>query len=153
MIKIDLAQIKLTNGSEIVCEVVEWPEDDSNQMIIRNAMTIINYEFEDGDRSYAFRPWIHFLDKQEDYIVMNCDHVMTMNRPTEYLIDQYNLAVRDSIIVSEERINAYKQEKINGLKQIADALQEILENKSNPDDTIKKETSNIIKFPINDIVH
>ena len=69
-------------------------------------MTIINYEFEDGDRSYAFRPWIHFLDKQEDYIVMNCDHIMTMNRPTEYLIDQYNLAVRDSIIVSEERINA-----------------------------------------------
>ena len=95
----------------------------------------------------------HFLDKQEDYIVMNCDHIMTMNRPTEYLIDQYNLAVRDSIIVSEERINAYKQEKINGLKQIADALQEILENKSNPDDTIKKETSNIIKFPINDTIH
>ena len=57
------------------------------------------------------------------------------------------------LLCQKKELMLYKQEKINGLKQIADALQEILENKSNPDDTIKKETSNIIKFPINDTIH
>ena len=32
MTKKDLAQFKLSNGSEVVCEVMEWPSDDDNQL-------------------------------------------------------------------------------------------------------------------------
>ena len=50
-----LAQLRLSNGSEVVCEILEY-DSDENQIIARNCMTIIGYEYEDGQKGYAFRP-------------------------------------------------------------------------------------------------
>jgi len=153
----DLAQFKLTNGSEIVCEVMEWPDEDSNQLIIRNAMTIVNYEYDGGDRAYAFRSWIHFLEDDKDYVMMNSDHVITMNRPTEYLVDQYNIALKESAIVTKNRLEEYEKYKLNGLKQLSESLKQLfgLKDSENINQRIDsdKPASNIIKFPTDDTVH
>jgi NDP-sugar pyrophosphorylase family protein len=152
----DLAQLKLTNGSEIVCEVMEWPEEGSNQLIIRNAMTIINYEYDGGDRAYAFRSWIHFLEDDKDYVMMNCDHIITMNRPTPYLIDQYQLAVKESSEVSKNRLEEYERYKLEGLQRISASLKSLLDIKDPDNSSLvdsDKRSSNIIQFPSDDTIH
>jgi hypothetical protein len=143
---LDLAQLKLTNGSEIVCEIMEWPEEDDNQIIARNTMTIINIEYEGGDRAFAFRPWIQFLEDDKDYIIINSDHIISLNRPTEYLVEQYKQAVLDSHHVARERKEAYVQDKLEGLNRIANALDSVLKKKTVVHDEQQSET-NIIRFP------
>jgi hypothetical protein len=57
----EIVQMKLTSGNEVVCQVLEWPEEGSNQMIVRNALAIVNIEFdESNERMYMFVPWLHF---------------------------------------------------------------------------------------------
>lgn len=150
----DLAQFRLSNGSEVVCEVMEWPADSGNQLIARNVMTIINFEYDGGDRMYAFRPFVNFLEDEDDYIIINSDHIISVNRPREYLVDQYNVAIADTFAVAQERIEEYRKDKLAGLKRIADAMAKIVERKQNNDTSEeKKDSSNIIPFPGSDKVH
>ena len=149
----DLAQLKLSNGSEIVCEVMEWPDADSNQLIIRNALQIIAYEYHDDvDRSYAFRPFINFLENEQNYVMVNTDHVISMNRPTEYLIDQYYIGVREVENNIKIRLQAFKKERLEGLRRLADSVEKILLNKAQTQEnkSSEKEPSNIIMFPFKD---
>jgi len=149
MTKKDLAQFKLSNGSEVVCEVMEWPSDDDNQLIIRNAMTIINYEYDGGDRMYAFRPFINFLEDENDYIMVNSDHIISVNRPRDYLVDQYDVAIRDCYTIAQERVEDYKRDKIEGLQRITEAMARLLENRKD-NNTGEKKLTNVIPFPPRD---
>ncbi len=149
MIKKDLAQFKLSNGSEVVCEVMEWPTDDDNQMIARNAMTIINFEYDGGDRMYAFRPFINFLEDENDYIIINSDHIISVNRPRDYLIEQYNIAIQDCHKVAQERVEEYRKDKLEGLRRITEAMAQIIA-KQDDDTSDAKTPSNVIPFPFRD---
>ena len=153
MTKKDLAQFKLSNGSEVVCEVMEWPSGDDNQLIVRNAMTIINYEYEGGDRMYAFRPFINFLEDDTDYIMVNSDHIISINRPRDYLINQYRTAIVDCQMVTKERVEAYKKDQLEGLARISEAMKRLLDKRTGKHDETSEEKdpeNNVIPFPLRD---
>ena len=40
----DFRQFKLSNGDEIICEIVQWPEDSEEEMIIRKAMELKSHD-------------------------------------------------------------------------------------------------------------
>jgi len=153
MTKKDLAQFKLSNGSEVVCEVMEWPSDDDNQLIVRNAMTIINFEYDGGDRMYAFRPFINFLEDDTDYIMVNSDHIISINRPRDYLINQYRTAIVDCQMIAKERVEEYKKDQLEGLARISEAMKRLLDKKADKHDGTSEEKdpqSNVIPFPLRD---
>lgn len=145
----DLAQFKLTNGSEVVCEIMEWPDNDDNQMIVRNVMTILTMEYQDGDRAYQFRPWIQFLDGDKDYVIMNSEHIISINKPSEYLTDQYFSAVNETHQNAKARRRAHKKDKLEGLKRVAEAMERVLRKKQEEPEELEYE-DNIIYFPSND---
>ena len=43
-------QVRMASGEEMICEVMEWPDEHSKEMVVRNAMmlTISWTEDEDG---------------------------------------------------------------------------------------------------------
>ena len=54
-----IKQFKLTNDDEIICEVLQWDDEENRAVIIRAVMRIINIEdYHRGLRFFAFRPWI-----------------------------------------------------------------------------------------------
>lgn len=154
----NLTQFKMSNGSEVVCEVMEWPSEElGNQMITRNCMTIISYEYSEEERGYAFRPFVNFLDDNRDYVMINTDHIISLSKPSEYLIRQYRVALNDVLAAAKLRNALYEREKQDAFAQIAEAMTSILENKINDktsDEVKEKEpTNNIINFPGNDTLH
>lgn len=152
----DLAQFRLSNGSEILCEVMEWPPHNENQIIMRNAMSVICYEMEQGDTSYAFRPFIHFLDDEKDYVVLNSDHVLSVNRPTEYLVEQYRVAVHEALMNSERRNQSLKRTRLEELARLAEAMERVVRKNNGEElDEIEPDPyDNVIPFPKNeDILH
>jgi len=150
MIEKELAQLKLMDGHEIVCEVVEWPDKGDDQIVIRNAMSIVVLESSDGESAYVFRPFIHFLETNDDFILLNSTHVMSMNRPKEYISEQYDLSVISMLETNKERVEEYNRSKVLGTKRIVDALMDIYEDDSEGDTGSR---SNVIAFPDPDIIH
>lgn len=147
MNEVDFAQFKLASGHEIVCEVMEWPDPGlphSKEIIIRNAMQIVNGQYnETGDSVFMFRPFVQFCEGEKEYMVMNMSHVVTVNRPNKHLSSEYMYAV--------EEMNAIAQERDEEVAAAEEAFAKNLEkNKGRLEASMKRVMSkgdNIVQFP------
>ena len=146
----DIIQLKLSSGAEIVCEVMEWKTDESSEMIVRNAMSITTIDYDTGQRSYMFKPWISFYENALNYTIINPDHIVAHNRPGAYLLDQYYSSVVDMHENDARRDAEFEREKLEGLSRVAKALERVMKKKNNTDDEEEKLPDNILYFPRND---
>lgn len=86
-------QFKLSSGEEIIAEVIDEPEGDDYNIVIRRAMIIHKVEDKQNIRYYSFRPWMTYqLDK--DYLqLLNYNHIIGEAKPDELLLEQYMKAL------------------------------------------------------------
>jgi len=85
-------QLKLTNGDELICEVIEKDID----MLVRNAMKLMPME-DDGDniRYYSFRPWM-LLQHDEDAVqLIHSHHIVGEATPTAKMMEQYKYIMEE----------------------------------------------------------
>lgn len=126
-----LQQYRMVSGEEVICEVVDWENDDDN-VLVRNAMVIeINWDLERDEKIYLFKPWFLYIEREEEVIVVDSKKIMANCAPNELLAIQYLSAVDDAKRIAQERItshNATQQRKlsvmVDALKQIADKAEE-----------------------------
>tara|TARA_B100000965_G_scaffold405876_2_gene441672 strand:+ start:782 stop:1234 length:453 start_codon:yes stop_codon:yes gene_type:complete len=85
-----IKQFKLTNEEEIICEVVEWDNEENHQLIIRGALKILQIEdFMRGVRFFAFRPWMLMNDNPEDLHTLSALHIIGETTPDETTLKKY----------------------------------------------------------------
>jgi len=85
-----IKQFKLTNDDEIICEVIQW-EDDEVPMLVKGAMKIISVEdYSRGVRFYAFRPWMGFTDDPEILQIINSAHIICTVTPNDEVVEHYD---------------------------------------------------------------
>lgn len=130
----ELRQFKLSNGDEIICEVVEWDSDEISDIIVRNAMAIISFEAQ-GDKYYTFRPWMVFQMDSEFFQALNSNHVVAGALPAVSIVEQYKKAILIENKKEEKNIEHL-------LEKLKDQLMSIHEANNLPDSS----TSNIIRF-------
>ena len=140
----NLAQFKFSNGQEVVCEVMEWPEDKTQDIIVRNAMSIIMGEDQDGDRVYMFRPWAHYLEAPDEYILVNTLHVVSTNRPSVHLEEEYKYAVTEMHKHRRHRDAMARKEQNEAFERLQNAMVKMIENDSTGI------LSNVLPFPKRD---
>lgn len=102
----ELRQFKLSNGEELVVEVVDWPDPQQEewQIVAKNAMKVVSYEDpKEGMRYYAFRPWIIY-SKNDTLITISDAHVVGEAIPAEEVKDQYYKALK-----LEEEFKSYEK--------------------------------------------
>ena len=135
----EIKQFKLTNGEEIVCDVIEWPDvdGDSPDVVIKNAYKIIvaNVAAERNMRYYTFAPWLVYQDDDDLYQVLNSNHIIAEANPTQKLLEQY-LKITEVDNITQEEVD----QKIN---DYAAELRNIFTNMHNNDSDV----ANIISFP------
>jgi|TARA_R110001592_G_scaffold37531_1_gene125127 hypothetical protein len=89
----DVRQIVLSNGTELLCEVIQWPDldiDEQEVMIIRKACKIIIQEnFEQGTRWFTFRPFMTYQDDASSLCSLMPYHIITIGNPSTILKNQY----------------------------------------------------------------
>lgn len=146
----NLAQIRLSNGSELVCEIMEYAEDDRKEMIARNVMSIVLGEYGDGERVYMFKPWIHYLESPMEYTMINSEHVISINRPNYMLVTEYYRAVKEMHIMYKEREEFFEAEQMTKLNKLVDDITKLTEKKSSKIELVDELENKIIKFPTKD---
>lgn len=139
----ELKQFKLTSGEEIICEIMEWPdaESESADMVVRNILNIVAYEQTGGNRYYTFKPWMVFQDAEDNYQILNINHVVGECNPSEKIIEQYFIAIKGESSPESETAKAEIQ------KQLEDYINKLRGMVSNRDPNDSDNPTNIVSFP------
>lgn len=89
-------QFKLANGEEIVCEVVEWNDADTDDIVIRKAMKIQAYDdLEEGMRYFTFKPWMAFETNPEVVNVLNAAYILGEHDPCDMAFKYWSETVAE----------------------------------------------------------
>jgi len=75
-----LRQFKLTTGEEIVCEILEWNDEETDLIVIRHAVEI-QYIVKDSYRMCTMRPWMLQQVQNEMFQTLSANHVVADARP------------------------------------------------------------------------
>jgi hypothetical protein len=92
----DLRQFKLSNNEEIICEVVEWNDDETDTIVIRKALRI--HALDDVDvsmRYYTFKPWIMMNNDPDTLHIINSMHIVSESTPAKVAIEYFNDVISD----------------------------------------------------------
>lgn len=149
----NVVQLKLSSGDEIICEVMEWPDPNGNEMIIRNAMTM-TYSFDmDNEQMFGLRPWFTMVENENEYIIINVNHVTGTARPSSTYFKEYRSALNHMHEMGKKRKLEHDQELIRQEKRFLDALEKISARISDEDyASLDSSSDNVIPFP-KDTVH
>ncbi len=149
-------QFKLTNGEELICELVASGDEDSTaDVIVRRAMKIVvSDDLEENIRYYTLKPWMSFMDDTQELVALNSVHIVGEAKPSETMMIHYASGLADA-----DKYNKVKQAGLS-LKEIEDKLKELTEEEMDAFlqtkfDEIAKDSdiSNIIKFKPKGTVH
>ena len=127
----NLIQFKLSNGDEIIAEIVDDPQDsDDVNIVARNCMKIISVENTEGHRFYTFRPWMTYQDRKDYLQLINYTHIVGEAKPSEMLMLQYQRALE-----AEQSHAGEREELVEEI--LRTKLEDIFEdNDSDPDSNI-----------------
>ena len=142
--KDNIKQFKMNNGNEVICEIIEWMSDDFKEVVVKNCMEIIKIQ-NTHETYYVFRPWMHYIESNDDLMVLNSSHVIATANPNPGLLMQYFWAVKDAHLAAEERELAYRSETMHRLSEAAKQMEKLLAKRAGKDSA---EPNNIIPFPI-----
>jgi hypothetical protein len=151
----EVRQFKLASGEEIVCEVIQWNNEEELELVVRKAMKLVMGEMETGVRYYSFRPWMVYQENPDDLLVLNGNHVIGIAYPPESLISQYDEAVDDMSKMWEQRNKEFLQsrgdEPFENIDSINKMTRQVLEEASKLEEYVEKISSdsddNVIIFP------
>lgn len=153
----NLKQFKLTNNDEIICEVVDHKDSESDSsIIIRKALKIIvSEDFSAAVRYYSFKPLLSFQDKIDELVVMNVGHIICESLPSHTLVVHYAKAIKeveksemgkadlnlDDWLheiedLDEEELSIWVQDKLRELDTINKESTDFSEDSDNPNNVI-----------------
>lgn len=119
----NIKQIKMADGSEVVCEIMEELEED---VVIRFPLKISRIDLDQERSYYLFKPWMTYVEKSNHYVTVNGYHMMAATIPSAEIMEQYETAI--------ERIE--QMEKIEE-SVVEKAEENVLSHDSNYENIIK----------------
>ena len=124
-------QFRLSNGDEIIAQVVNEPDGEDFYIVVKNAMMVVRAEnIIEGYRYYSFRPWMAFQSDDSYYQLLNYNHIIGEAKPDNTLLNQYYKAiVTERTDISEE--NRMSEEEIESIKRLIYESQETDSDNSN----------------------
>tara|TARA_B100000900_G_scaffold91936_1_gene75282 strand:+ start:1929 stop:2420 length:492 start_codon:yes stop_codon:yes gene_type:complete len=95
MSKKDIKQFRLSTGEEIICEILEWDDEDTSAMLARGILKIVESEdWKQGIRLIAFRPFMAFNEDPDIIQTINSEHVIAESTPADGLMKMYARCIR-----------------------------------------------------------
>jgi len=138
---LEIRQFKLANNDEIMCEVVEYHEDD-DAIVVRKTMKMVQMDnMANGTRYYAFRPFMMYQLTKEAFQIVNCEHIIAEANPNQDLILEYFKAIETALDDeggAKENIDDMRDKYNKFVQQQTEMLAELDSSAG----------SNIIKFTI-----
>lgn len=92
--------LKLITGEELVCELMS---ETGDSIIIRNALSLIEKDFSNGGKYYAFKTFMVYQDSPKNVMIIFFDKIMSIAVPTEEMQSSYSSALKEMQQYNEEQ--------------------------------------------------
>ena len=107
----NIKQLKIADGSEIICEIMEELEED---IVVRGAFRIARVDLDNEKSYYMFKPWMTYVERPDHFITINLYHLIAASVPAKEILDQYTNAIEKikeeiELITTENQ----KEEELN----------------------------------------
>ena len=142
----NIKQFKLSTGEEILCDVIEWADEDYGDIVVRKIWQIAKIDNDiRGLRLYTLKPWLTLQDDDDDLQTICVHHIVSECNPSDQMLKHFHQVVENAKM-SDEEVEKKMKQHLAKIKNV-DRLTEL-----NLDSD-----SNIILFPSvdpgNDKVH
>jgi len=88
--KYSIKQLKLINGEEILCEILDEAQDS---ICVNNALVLQSNTAKDGSKFFTFRNFMVYQDQPQNVMLIMSDKIVAIAIPTEDMIEQYEIAL------------------------------------------------------------
>ena len=108
----NVKQLKIADGSEIICEVMEELEED---IVVRGAFRIAMVEMDNERSYYMFKPWMTYVEESDHFITINLYHLIAATVPSKDILDQYENAIEkisEAVSKRDENLDEMPEEKL-----------------------------------------
>lgn len=95
----EIKQLKLITGEELICRVVE---EDEGDIVIKDGLNIVCSLSQNGVRYYTFRPFLVYQDHDDNLSILRARSVVAYTNPSKDLIREYAIATRELKDFEEE---------------------------------------------------
>jgi hypothetical protein len=147
-------QFKLTNGDEIICEVLQWDTEDEAGLIIRAVLKLILGEDPDKNlRFYTFRPWMGFVTDPNDLHTLNSQHILGEVTPTKELKKLWSQTIHKMLAASDDKRVHFNVDDFNDMDddEVNDYIIDRLREQD--EDFDENVSDNIIQFKPKTTLH
>ena len=99
----DIKHFKLANGEEVICEVVDWDNEETRDIVIRKALRV-EPKTTDTDAAYkyyTFSPWMAMQDSLNMLQTLNSDQVISVATPSQTALDYFADVINEVSGMSE----------------------------------------------------
>jgi hypothetical protein len=116
-IKKDIRQLKMVNGDEIICEVLE---EHKSHFIVRNALKLKEKLTKENHKYFTFSSYMTYQDGLLQVIMLMTTHMMAFGIPTKEMIFQYDVALEqmDKLLNDPEEEPTLDENVEDWLKEI-----------------------------------
>lgn len=107
MIESNIKQLKMVNGDELLCEILEELDED---LIVRYCLLIEKIQPSKINESmsvstyYSLVPWMTYVELSAEVITLSKYHCMGFTIPNKELLGQYGEALKKIIETSDDEI-------------------------------------------------
>lgn len=98
----DLKQFKLSSGEEIVTLVVEWPDEDSLDIVVRNPLKVHSMMGPDGNFYHQLKPFMLYQFAEDNLMILNAGTIIAEGNPNKIVTKQYDRVMKDLLKKDEE---------------------------------------------------
>ena len=123
-------QCLLSSGDEIVCEVVDWADDDGPGLVIRNPLKLVTVDRPDGLRYHIFRPLMIMQLEEGTFQTLHAEHILVEATPIKEVVKEYFNALN---VENDERAPVDGDEKF---KKYMKKITAILDGEDSDEDNV-----------------
>ena len=149
----NVRQFVLVSGDELICEVVEWDTEISEEIVVRNMYKIISVQLSsEGITYHTLRPFMCMQNDETMFQTLNPYHIIVTAIPTKSMLDQYET----NLDLNKESLDEEKRDLDDYIKELKERHIKELKERFGIDDEEEIEIdadSKVIKFTPKDKLH
>jgi hypothetical protein len=138
----NIKHLKLINGEELICELMT---ESGDNIIIRNALSLLEKQFGSEQKYYAFKTYMVYQDTPQNCMVMFTDKIMSLAVPTDDMVTQYKNALgemKEFLTEQEEKSLVDDWDDLSAESE--QDLENFLREMNHEDDFIDSDTDGMI---------
>jgi len=139
----------LTTNEELVCEVVEYYDEDDSLVIRKSLKVVAMDNMESGNRYYSFRPFMMYQLESDSFQILSAQHILGETHPHEDLLSEYFKALA-TLMEDTEDGNISVDKMRREMKEHMDAMEKKVDDIAADGES---ELGKILKFRTKPILH